>query len=93
MATLIEQRTIGAIPENERQAGGPPHVSRLVRAAVTGFFALLGTAIGTYAVAVVAWLVGLFVAGGLHYVLNRSAAAADADVPVAPITATAAATA
>jgi hypothetical protein len=89
MATPIEQRTIAAIPENERQAGGSPHVSRLVRAAVTGFFALLGR----YAVAVVAWFVGLFVAGGLHYALNRSAAAADADLPVAPITATAAATA
>jgi NCS1 family nucleobase:cation symporter-1 len=139
------------------QAGGPPHVSQLVRACVTGGFGLIGTAIGiflsgdfltnlsnlilfllymlvpwtainlvdfyvihrgqydvasiltmrgryglvnwkaigTYAVAVlvevpfmscplfvgpfatalggvdIAWLVGLFVAGGLHYVLNR----------------------
>lgn len=161
------------------QAGGPPHVSRLVRAAVTGGFALLGTAIGiflsgdfltnlqnlimlllymlvpwtainlvdfylihrgrydvaeivsmrgryglvnwkaivTYAVAVIAqipfmscalfvgpaasalggvdiaWIVGLVVAGGLHYALNRSAAAQDADLPVAPITAAAAVTA
>lgn len=161
------------------QAGGPPHVSRVVRAAATGAFALLGTGIGiflsgdflanlenlimlllymlvpwtainlvdfylihhgrydveailtmrgryglvnwkaiaTYAVAVVAqipfmscalftgpaasalggvdiaWVVGLFVAGALHYVLNRSTSAQDADLPAATITATAPATA
>lgn len=161
------------------QAGGPPHVSKVLRGAVTGAFGVLGTAIGiflsgdfltnlqnlillllymlvpwtainlvdfylihrgrydvgaivsmrgryglvnwkaigTYAVAVIAqipfmscalfvgpvatalggvdiaWLVGLFVAGTLHYALNRSAAAADGDLPVTPITATSAATA
>ncbi len=157
------------------QAGGPPHVSRLVRGCVTGAFALIGTAIGiflsgdfltnlsnlilfllymlvpwtainlvdfyvihhgrydvgsilsmrgryglvnwksigAYAIAVlaevpfmscplfvgpfatalggvdIAWLVGLFVAGGLHYALNRKApvgigelvATTDASVP------------
>jgi NCS1 family nucleobase:cation symporter-1 len=148
------------------QAGGPPHVSRLVRACVTGGFGLIGTAIGiflsgdflmnltnlilfllymlvpwsainlvdfyvihhgrydvasilsmrgryglvnwkaigTYAIAVlvqipfmscalfvgplatavggvdIAWLVGLFVAGGLHYVLNRTSARDDTEV-------------
>ncbi len=30
------------------QAGGPPHVSRVVRAAATGAFALLGTGIGIF---------------------------------------------
>jgi nucleobase:cation symporter-1, NCS1 family len=157
------------------QAGGPPHVSRLVRGCVTGAFGLIGTAIGiflsgdfltnlsnlilfllymlvpwtainlvdfyvihhgrydvasilsmrgryglvnwkaigTYAIAVlaevpfmscplfvgpfatalggvdIAWLVGLFVAGGLHYALNRKTpvdigevvATADTSVP------------
>ena len=161
------------------QAGGPAHVSKVLRGAVTGAFGVLGTAIGiflsgdfltnlqnlillllymlvpwtainlvdfylihrgrydvgaivsmrgryglvnwkaigTYAVAVIAqipfmscalfvgpvatalggvdiaWLVGLFVAGILHYALNRSAAAEDGDLPVTPITATSAATA
>jgi nucleobase:cation symporter-1, NCS1 family len=161
------------------QAGGPPHVSRLVRGLVTGVFGVLGTTIGiflsgdflvnlqnlimlllymlvpwtainlvdfyvihrgrydvgaivsmrgryglvnvkavvTYAVAVlaeipfmscalfvgplatalggvdIAWVVGLVVAGGLHYLLNRSAAASDAELATPPLTATAAATA
>lgn len=150
------------------QEGGPPHVSRLVRACVTGAFGIVGTAIGiflsgdflanlenlillllymlvpwtainlvdfyvihhgrydvgailsmrgkyglvnwkaiaTYAVAVlaqipfmstalftgpvatklggvdIAWLVGLVVAGGLHYLLNRSEAS---DAVLAPV--------
>ena len=150
------------------QAGGPPHVSRLVRACATGAFGLIGTAIGiflsgdfltnlsnlilfllymlvpwtainlvdfyvihrghydvasivsmrgryglvnwkaigTYAIAVIAevpfmscplfvgpvatalggvdiaWLVGLFVAGGLHYVLNRNTTIDDAEFTI-----------
>lgn len=161
------------------QAGGPPHVSRVVRGVVTGVFALLGTAIGiflsgdfltnlqnlimlllymlvpwtainlvdfylihqgrydvdaivtmrgryglvnwkaiaTYVIAVaaqipfmscalftgpaatalggvdIAWVVGLVVAGVLHYALNRSTTVQDSGQPVAPLTATATVTA
>ncbi len=93
------------------QAGGPPHVSRLVRglvnikAIVTYVVAVLveipfmscALFVGPLATALggvdIAWVVGLVVAGGLHYVLNRSAAARDAELATPPLTATAAATA
>jgi NCS1 family nucleobase:cation symporter-1 len=54
------------------------------------FVGPLATALGGVDIA---WVVGLLVAGVVHYVLNRSAAAEDTDLAVPPVTATAAATA